>query len=312
MKSILQLIKTHFDVNRHNALSIIFGTSFFILLAAGIITFDHISHSNEAIFILKVYDHLEPSYSKIKKEKKAFIEKKINHTLFNPNTASLETLVSNGMSKYAANNLINFRNKGKVYKRKEDLLKIYGVSESDYLGLEPFIDLPSKEEDKDYSNFERIYESKEVVHQKEVSRKEFKSKVIESFDINAASLEELIQIRGIGEVFANRILKYRDGLGGFYSLKQVKSTYGLADSTFQELKKSIYIQIATSKLKINEIEIENWKSSILKSNQKRAVIAYRKQHGNFKSMEDLKPIKVLDDKNIDELSHYLDFSIPSE
>jgi competence protein ComEA len=311
MKSILQFIKTHFDVNQHNALSIIFGTTAFIVFASAIIAYDHISYTSEAKFILNKYDHLEPTYAKINKAKKAYAEKKINHSLFNPNTASLETLISNGMSKYAAKNLINFRNKGKVYKRKEDLLKIYGMTEADYLALEAFIDLPSKEEERDYSNFERIYEPKADYH-KEIVRKEYKPKAIEPFDINVANKEEIIQIRGIGEVFANRILKYRDGIGGFYNIEQVKSTYGLADSTFQELKKSIYIRKATSKLKINEIKIEDWKGSILKPYQKRAVIAYRKQHGSFKSVEDLKPIRVLNDENIELLSHYLDFSTQSE
>ena len=64
-------------------------------------------------------------------------------------------------------------------------------------------------------------------------------KNIEIFDINTASKEQLTKIYGIGETFANRIIKYRNLLGGFYAEHQLKEIYGLPDSTIIEIKKHI-------------------------------------------------------------------------
>lgn len=310
MKPLIQFIKTHFEVNRHQTLSIIFGIGIFLVALVSILFIDTVSDIKSANLIVKEYSDLEPALSKIKAakvKKKEVFAKSTNHQIFNPNNASMELLMSNGISRYAAKNLINFRNKGKIYKTKEELLKVYGMTEEVYEKISPYIDLPSQEDEREYSSYERIYETAEP---EAVVKKSYKPKQIESFDINTATKEDLIQIRGIGEVFANRILKYRNGLGGFYEINQLKSTYGLSDSTFQELKKYADVVEKPSKIKINEIEVKDWQSNILKSNQKRAVIAFRKQHGNYENLDDLKKIKIISSEDIERLRHYIDFSIP--
>src|SRR5690606_34679204 len=123
----------------------------------------------------------------------------------------------------------------------------------------------------------------EALPQPKLEKPVYAEKVIEPFDINLATADELIQIRGIGEGFSNRILKYRNTLGGFYSLDQVKNTYGLPDSTFLELKKYAFIKSPPERIKINSISLETWKGTNLKTYQKKAILAFRNQHGNFKT-----------------------------
>jgi DNA uptake protein ComE-like DNA-binding protein len=45
----------------------------------------------------------------------------------------------------------------------------------------------------------------------------------------------------------------------------------------------------------------------LKYNQVKVIVAYRKQHGNFKNAEDLKQIKILDEATISKIEPYLEF-----
>ncbi|WP_341227075.1 helix-hairpin-helix domain-containing protein [uncultured Arcticibacterium sp.] len=309
MTRIIQFLKDYFEVNKHESLRILWGTCAGILLVSGVIFFNHYFSTNEIKILLSEYNDLDKPLSELKsKERNRFKSRipkseSIKYTIFNPNTATEEILLKNGISKYAAKNLINFRNKGKVYKTKEELLKVYGLSENLYKRIEPYIDLPSQEDDRDYNTFERIYEDTTSV------KVTFKAPSINPFDINLASMEDLTQIRGIGEVFAKRIIKYREGLGGFYKLEQVKNTYGLADSTYQELVKFAFLNEPNKKVKINKIETNDWKTSLLKNYQKKAIIAYRKQHGNFKTIEDLAPIRVLNPKLLEQISPYLDFSI---
>ncbi|MCC8152844.1 MAG: helix-hairpin-helix domain-containing protein, partial [Tannerellaceae bacterium] len=44
------------------------------------------------------------------------------------------------------------------------------------------------------------------------------------------------KVPGIGPVFANRIIKYRELLGGFYSVEQLKEVYGIEEDRFSQLK----------------------------------------------------------------------------
>lgn len=46
-------------------------------------------------------------------------------------------------------------------------------------------------------------------------------------ELNTADSASLEQLNGIGKVLASRIIRYRDRLGGFHSLDQLKEVYGL-------------------------------------------------------------------------------------
>ncbi|AWV99126.1 ComEA family DNA-binding protein [Arcticibacterium luteifluviistationis] len=309
MTRIIQFLKEYFEINKHESLTIFWGTCAALIIAIATISLSNYHGLHEIKLLLTEYEDLDSPLNKLKaKEKERFKAKlpqsaNINYSVFNPNTASQETLLKNGIPKYAAKNLINFRNKGKVYKTKEELLKVYGMSEEVYKRIERYIDLPSQEEERNYTTYERIYEDTTSI------KIDYRARIVNPFDVNLASFEDLKQIRGIGEVFAKRIIKYRDGLGGFYKIEQVKDTYGLADSTYQELAKYAYLKEPPKKVKINKIEAKDWKTYDLKSYQKKAIIAYRKQHGDFKKIEDLEPIKVLNPELIKKISPYLDFSV---
>ncbi|MCU0471234.1 MAG: helix-hairpin-helix domain-containing protein, partial [Arcicella sp.] len=59
------------------------------------------------------------------------------------------------------------------------------------------------------------------------------------------------------------------------------------------------------KIKINEVN--DFYHPYLKKFQIKAIVAYRELHGKFKSADDLKPIKVLDEASIEKIKPYLEF-----
>jgi hypothetical protein len=61
-------------------------------------------------------------------------------------------------------------------------------------------------------------------------------------DINSADSLEWKRLPGIGNVLSKRIVKFRDKLGGFYSIEQVSQTYGLEPQVFQRIKPRLIIR----------------------------------------------------------------------
>jgi hypothetical protein len=85
----------------------------------------------------------------------------------------------------------------------------------------------------------------------------------------------------------------------------VGETYGIDPLVIPELKKYASLSGQVKKIKINQLD--NFRHPYLKFNQIKVIAAYRKQHGNFKSAEDLKQIKILDEATISKIEPYLEF-----
>lgn len=60
-------------------------------------------------------------------------------------------------------------------------------------------------------------------------------------NINTANVSELKQITGIGESIANKIIDYRENVGKFKKIEDIKEVKGIGDSKFESLKNKITI-----------------------------------------------------------------------
>lgn len=54
-------------------------------------------------------------------------------------------------------------------------------------------------------------------------------------NLNNCTMEELMSIKGIGESKASAILEYRDYIGGYTSVDEIKNIKGIGDKTFNEI-----------------------------------------------------------------------------
>lgn len=55
-------------------------------------------------------------------------------------------------------------------------------------------------------------------------------------NINKASLEELMELPGIGETIAGRIIDYRKSNGGFKMTEDIMDVEGIGEKTFEKIK----------------------------------------------------------------------------
>ena len=70
-------------------------------------------------------------------------------------------------------------------------------------------------------------------------------------DINKCDSAELVLVRGIGPVFAKRIIKYKSLLGGYHSEEQLMEVYGLDSSKYHQIIDQILIDNTYELFKLN-------------------------------------------------------------
>lgn len=243
------------------------------------------------------YNRLE-SFIEISPTKKVITVNKKKNLLFHfdPNIATAKDFIHLGLNTKIANNIIKYRNKGGHFNKKEDFKKIYGVNLDIYQRLEPYIDIPVSSKRKE-----------------EITTTKFKKKTQKNnpvfVDINKSTASDWQQLKGIGEKRAERIIKYREKLGGFGTVYQVAETWGLPDSTFQAIKPFLQESPILQKIKINTISFkELLKHPLFNYNKTQIIINYRYQHGDYHSMKDIKKVGgSFTDADFDKIAPYLSF-----
>ncbi|WP_207427735.1 helix-hairpin-helix domain-containing protein [Pedobacter sp. SYSU D00535] len=213
---------------------------------------------------------------------------------FDPNTLTEEGWYKLGLSQRQVRVVRNYVSKGGRFYKKEDLRKIYSISPADYERLSPYISIADKES---YAQF---------VSGTRANKKEKPLRIVELNSADSAALESL---NGIGPAFAARIIKYRNRLGGFHKKEQLLEVYGLDSAKYRNLEANIEVNRSDIvKLRLNAITFEEFKKfPYLSYRQMNAILQYRKQHGAFRSLEDLSKIGVLDDVILRKIEPYLDF-----
>ncbi len=162
---------------------------------------------------------------------------------FDPNSITKAELIKLGLKERTAETFIKFRNRGFVFKQKEDLQKIYGISPKLYSQLEPYI---------------LIKNTNAIANKKDASTSSaLASNSGKKLELNSADSLALIELKGIGPGYAKRILKYRSLLGGFTSIQQVKEIYGMTDDLYQLIASQCTINSSSiKKININTVDFK--------------------------------------------------------
>jgi competence protein ComEA len=147
---------------------------------------------------------------------------KLHLFYFDPNTLDENGWKKLGISDKTIHTIINYRNKGGYFKQPEDIRKIYGLKKEEADAVIPYIKITSN--DKQGRGTEKtIIENKTQTYS------------IGKININTATAEDFKTLPGISDVLGNRIVKFRNAIHGFKSVEDVKKTYGLPDSTYNNI-----------------------------------------------------------------------------
>lgn len=209
---------------------------------------------------------------------------------FNPNTIQTDEMKEMGLSDKQIKTLLNFRNKGGKFYKKEDFKKMYCISSEEYNILEPFISIP---DNRTNSNTSVKYENKQ--------------KAVFTAELNSADTNDLQEIKGIGPAFARRIANYRNKLGGFVKKEQLREVYGIDSAKYAMIQASVTINAsAIQKININKASIQELKKHpYFDYYVAKAIVSYRTLHGEFKSVSEIRKVNLVYDDFYNKIAPYL-------
>ncbi len=154
---------------------------------------------------------------------------------FDPNTADSTLLVTVGLKPWMARNLIRYRNAGKVFRCPEDLQRLYGMNDSLYSTLLPFIQIDTAALASSFGIGSGVSDTDTVIA---TYTPRIKRDTI--LDLNTADTTEFMLLRGVGRFTAMQIIRYRQALGGYYSTSQLYEISEIANDRIDSLLPHLY------------------------------------------------------------------------
>jgi DNA uptake protein ComE-like DNA-binding protein len=188
-----------------------------------------------------------------------------------------------GLESKLIRTIINYRNHGGRFFKPSDLNKIYGMNSLIYDRIEPYISIP-------HSEFPSVPENK-----------------IRMTGINTADSTQLVRVSGIGPVLAGRILRYRQLIGGFYDLGQLKEVYGLRDSVISKIDERFFADTANIiRLNINTAsEQELARHPYIGRYASKGIVKYRTSVPKIIKTEELVANGILTEDQWKKVRHYM-------
>ena len=135
--------------------------------------------------------------------------------VFDPNELTAEGWKKLGIREKTIQTILHYRQKGGRFHQAEDLKKSWGMTAAEAERLMPYVSIQALAKPVLKTAPSTAINSTKPIH------------------INQATAEEISTLPGLNRYMAARMVKFRDKLGGFQNLDQVRRTYGITDSIFQ-------------------------------------------------------------------------------
>ena len=219
---------------------------------------------------------------------------------FDPNRADSLTLRRLGLPGWMARNIVRYRERGGRFRHPEDFRKIYGLTDEQYAALEPYIRIAPQ--DTARPDTPRLYTAQT---ERDTMARPYKYPAGTVIELNRADTTELKKIPGIGSGIARLITGYRQRLGGFYTLEQLREI----DLDPEPLRPWLRIDsTAIRRLNLNRVGIDRLRRHpYFNFYQAKAIVERRKKHGPLRSLKVFALYEEFTEADFERMRHYVCF-----
>ena len=212
---------------------------------------------------------------------------------FNPNTLTEEEWLQIGLTDRQVRNIMNYKAKGGKFYSKKDLGKLYTISEEEFAQLEPFIVLPEVQRNKKTKSPEQSGVSTPSTSSgTSTTAKPAEKKPIPVVEINTVDSTTLVELPQIGGYMASRIIEFREKLGGFVNLEQLRDVKGMDEARYATIQPYIRIgEVETQKIDVNRADFKTLvHHPYLSYEQVKRIFNQREKRGMIKNWEQLEEL----------------------
>ena len=220
--------------------------------------------------------------------------------VFDPNSVSYEELLLLGFDKRTAVGIIKYRTAGKVFGIAEELALCYGVSDSMFARVRPYIKIGSRYATKPKSHFA------DSVQRKRPSR--FAPRPFEKFSIDTVGVDYL-RLIGFSTRQAEAVIEYRNRGKGIFSMNELRDCYAVSKEMADSLEHFIILSVHDPFEGL--VEINSADSTTLRkvrgigAKTVVAVMQYRKLLGGFVRKEQIAELKCVTNENFAQISEQI-------
>ena len=214
---------------------------------------------------------------------------------FNPNTITEDEWKQIGLNDRQIRNIMNYKAKGGKFYSKNDLGKLYTISEEDFAQLEPYIVLPEVSRSKNTKSSEQSGPSTgsgTAGSGVASATSKPENKAISIVDLNTVDSTTLVELPKISGYMALRILEFRDKLGGFVNVEQLRDVKGMDEARFTAIQP--YIKIGETEIRKIDVNRADFKTLVhhpyLSYEQVKRIFNQREKRGMIKSWAQLEAL----------------------
>lgn len=211
---------------------------------------------------------------------------------FDPNTATFDELLELGLSKHEAVSLLKYRAAGKVFRIPEDLALCYGISDSLYRQLAPWVRIGRK-----YAIAPEEYRTGRILPEPLEPR---------PFRIDTVSVRYLRAIGALSKRQAEAFIRWRD-LSGIYDMEELRDCYVVSDSVAAALEPYVIFPERKPHPIEEPVELNTADSAALRSisgigpKTVGAILTYRERLGGFLRAEQLAEVPGVTERNYEKI-----------
>lgn len=220
---------------------------------------------------------------------------------FDPNNLPDSLWIKLGLSEKQISSIRKYEHKGGRFRTKEDVKKMYVISNEMYSRIEPYIRIENgiitvKKDSTGITKADTIKSEK----------KKFAS-IIFPIDINTASTIELEMLPGIGPSKAQSVFKYKVLLGGYINILQLKEAYGITDSVFDLIKDKVFVtpDFKPVQINVNAETKEMLRHPYMPYKLSEIIVTTKKKNGNYTSIDDLRTLPMMKAEIFNKLKPYV-------
>lgn len=211
---------------------------------------------------------------------------------FDPNTATRDDLLQLGLSNVEAVSLLKYRAAGKVFRIPEDVTLCYGISDSLYRRLEPYIRIGRK-----YAVAPQEFRRERVIAEPMPPA---------PFRIDTVGARYLQAIGALSKRQAEAFVRWRD-LSGIYDMEELRACYVVSDSVADALEPYVIFPEREPQPVEQPVELNTADSAALcrvvgiGSKTAGAILRYRERLGGFVRVEQLSEVPGVTERNYEKI-----------